>query len=223
MFFAFYFAKNRFLTLDLVMKKMSLAASYFKVESIKNLIFKAMLWLSLACAALLFSPAALLVSIHLAEFSDRHANFIGLGLIIGTAYLLTQILNYFLDEAIGHLSHKRSIEVIEEKVKLLDPTERALLREFFLQGETILTLPEAEQAVKSLSVTGILEHLGNQKHYAIQGSTADFKISMRAREHLNRQVLRFPVGEPSAEEMKNLIKARPQFINSFVTSRKQAA
>ncbi|MEZ9196816.1 superinfection exclusion B family protein [Shewanella sp. 10N.286.54.B9] len=205
------------------MQKINLNALSFTGKSIKKLIFNAMLWLSLACAALLFSPVNFLAAINLAEFSEQHANLIGLGLIIGAAYLLTQILNYFLDEAIGYLSDKRSVEVIEEKVKLLDPTERALLREFFLQGETILTLPEAEQAVKSLSKAGILEHLGNEKHYAIQGSTADFKISMRAREYLNRQVLRFPVGEPSAEEMKNLIKARPQFINSFVTPRKHAA
>lgn len=205
------------------MQKINLNALSFTGKSIKKLIFNAMLWLSLACTALLFSPLNFLAAINLAEFSEQHANLIGLGLIIGAAYLLTQILNYFLDEAIGYLSDKRSVEVIEEKVKLLDPTERALLREFFLQGETILTLPEAEQAVKSLSKAGILEHLGNQKHYAIQGSTADFKISMRAREYLNRQVLRFPVGEPSAEEMKNLIKARPQFINSFVTPRKHAA
>ncbi len=204
------------------MQKINLNALSFTGKSIKKLIFNAMLWLSLACAALLFSPVNFLAAINLAEFSEQHANLIGLGLIIGAAYLLTQILNYFLDEAIGYLSDKRSVEVIEEKVKLLDPTERALLREFFLQGETILTLPEAEQAVKSLSKAGILEHLGNEKHYAIQGSTADFKISMRAREYLNRQVLRFPVGEPSAEEMKNLIKARPQFINNFVTPRKHA-
>ncbi|WOT05585.1 superinfection exclusion B family protein [Shewanella youngdeokensis] len=204
------------------MQKITMSSFNFKSVSIKKLTFNAMLWLSISCAALLFTPTSLLATISLAELSVSHANHIGLGLIIGAAYLLTQILNYFLDEAISYLNDKRSIEMIEEKVKLLDPTERALLREFFLQGETILTLPEDEPAVKSLSKAGILESLGNQKHYAIQGSTADFKISMRAREHLNRQVLRFPVGEPSAEEMKNLIKARPQFISNFVTPRKQA-
>ncbi|MGS0680458.1 superinfection exclusion B family protein [Shewanella sp. 125m-7] len=205
------------------MQKVAFKLTSFQMMSPKKLIFTAMLWLALACAALLFAPKALLASLSLNEFSQQHAHFIGLGLIIGAAFLLTQILNYFLDEAIGHLSNKRSIEIIEEKVKLLDPTERALLREFFLQGETILTLPEQETAVKSLLKTGILENLGNQKHYAIQGSTADFKISMRARVHLNRQVLRFPVGEPSPEDMKNLIKARPHFVNSFVTPRKHAA
>lgn len=205
------------------MQKVAFNTSSFKMISAKKLIFTSMLWLTLACAGLLLAPQALLAQLSLDELLQNHAHFIGLGLIIGAAYLLTLLLNYFLDEAISYFSDKRSVEVIEEKVKLLDPMERALLREFFLQGETILTLPEQEPAVKSLSKAGILEYLGNQQHYAIQGSTADFKISMRARVHLNRQVLRFPVGEPSAEEMKNLIKARPHFVNTLVAPRKHAA
>lgn len=205
------------------MQKLSMDTLSLHSFAPKQLVFKTMLWLALASAALLFTPQVLLASINLDEFARGNAHFIGLGLIIGVAYLITQVLNYFLDEAIHHLRDKRQTQVIEEKVKLLDPTERALLREFFLQGETILTLPESELAVKSLLGTNILEHLGNQKHYAIQGSTADFKISMRARVYLNRQVLRFPAGEPSQEEMQNLIKARPHFVNHFVSQRKQAA
>ncbi|GIU23616.1 MULTISPECIES: superinfection exclusion B family protein [unclassified Shewanella] len=205
------------------MQKVGFNTASFKMISPKKVVFTTMLWLTLASAALLFVPQPLLASLSLAELSQNHAHFIGLGLIIGSAYLLTLLLNYFLDEAISYFSDKRSVEVIEEKVKLLDPMERALLREFFLQGQTILTLPEQETAVKSLLQAGILEHLGNQKHYAIQGSTADFKISMRARVHLNRQVLRFPVGEPSPEDMKNLIKARPHFVNNLVAPRKHAA
>lgn len=42
---------------------------------------------------------------------------------------------------------------------------------------------------------------------------------MGARAHLNRQVLRFPVGEPSKEEMQLLLKARPDFMHSRIASR----
>lgn len=182
-----------------------------------------MLWLAIVAGALLFMPKSLLQVVNLEAVLTEHLHIIGLGFIVGVAYLLTQVLNYFLNEAITYLKGKRIVEVIEEKVRLLDPTERALLREFFLQGETILTLPEEEIAVKSLLVTNIIENIGNQKHYAIQGSTADYKISMRARIYLNRQVLRLPTGEPSMEEMENLIKARPNFANSIVSRRKHAA
>ena len=130
---------------------------------------------------------------------------------------------FLVDEAIAHLRKKRTVETIEAKVKLLDPAERALLREFFLQGQTILTLPQNELAVRNLVSTNILEMLGNERHYAIQGPTADYKISMQARVYLNREVLRLPAGEPSPEEMSYLIKTRPHFINGLVQARKHAA
>ncbi|WP_394147433.1 superinfection exclusion B family protein [Shewanella atlantica] len=196
---------------------------FIKQSNPKQFIFSSMLWLAIVSGVLLFLPKTLLSALNLEQAVAANSHFIGLGLIIGVAYLLTQVLNYFLDEAIGYLKTKRTTEIIEEKVKLLDPTERALLREFFLQGETILTLPQNEPAVTSLLSTNIIEHLGNQKHYAIQGPTADYKISMRARSYLNRQVLRLPAGEPSQEEMQNLIKARPSFAHNLVTTRKHAA
>lgn len=195
----------------------------FKPSVPKQLILNSMLWLAIVSGALLFVPTGILTSVNLESVVSANSHFIGLGFIIGIAYLITQVVSYFLDEAIGVLKAKRTIEIIEEKVRLLDPTERALLREFFLQGATVLTLPQNEPAVKSLLTTNIIELLGNQKNYVIQGSTADYKISMRARTYLNRQVLRLPVGEPSQEEMLNLIKARPNFANNVTGPRKQAA
>lgn len=195
----------------------------FKHATPKQVIFNLMLWFTLVNSALLFAPASLLGALKLDDVVNQYAHFIGLGLIIGAAYLLMKVANYFIDEAIHYLSSKRTVETIEKKVLLLDPTERALLREFFLQGETVLTLPENEAAVKSLLETNILQCLGNKKHYAIQGPTADYKISMAARSYLNRQVLRLPIGEPNQEQMQLLIKARPHFIHSVVPSRKHAA
>ncbi|MCG9695608.1 superinfection exclusion B family protein [Shewanella sp. Isolate11] len=195
----------------------------FKHIMPKQVIFNSILWLTLVSAALLFAPATLLSSLQLEGIVTQYAQYIGLGLIAGSAYLLMKLANYGLDEAIRHLRNKRTIELIEQKVLLLDPTERALLREFFLQGVTVLTLPENEAAVKSLLESNILQSLGNQKHYAIQGPTADYKIAMLARSYLNRQVLRLPVGEPNQEQMQLLLKARPHFVHSMVSNRKHAA
>lgn len=194
-----------------------------KFFSPKKMMFRVMLWLMVSCAVLLSIPSNALAILALDKFVPEHAHFIGLGLIIAVAYFLSQLLNLGLDESIRHLSDKRITETIEAKVNLLDRAERALLREFFLQGATILTLPQNEPAVKSLLNACILEHLGNERHYAIQGPTADYKIAMKARMYLNRDVLRLPAGEPSQEEMQHLIKARPQFLNGLVQNRKHAA
>lgn len=203
------------------MEKLNL--TLFKHATPQQVMFNLILWLTLVSAALMFAPLSVISALKLEGVVNDNAHIIGLVLLLGVAYLLMKVANYFIDEAITHLKGKRTVEVIEKKVLLLDPTERALLREFFLQGEAILTLPENEAAVKSLLESNILEYLGNQKHYAIQGPTADYKISMAARSHLNRQVLRLPQGEPNQEQIQLLMKARPHFIHSMVPSRKHAA
>lgn len=185
----------------------------------QNRLLNVMLWLAFISVGLLLLPKPLLTILYLNDIATQYGMYAGMALLVSCAYLLTRIVNYFLDEAINFLQDKREKEVIIEKIQLLDATERALLREFFLQGETVLTLPQDEQAVKSLLASNILELLGNQKHYAIDDSTADYKIAMRARGHLNRQVLRFPTGEPNKEEMDILLKARPSFMNSLISPR----
>ncbi|NMH66875.1 superinfection exclusion B family protein [Shewanella salipaludis] len=203
------------------MLKLKLDSSkFFKT---KTLVFRSMLWLLVSSAALLFVPQPMLTALALDDILSANAHFVGLGLIVSVAYFFSLVLNFLLDEAIRYLSDKRMVETIEAKVQLLDPAERALLREFFIQGATILTLPKNELAVKSLVETCILEGLGNERHYAIQGPTADYKISMKARLYLNRDVLRLPSGAPSQEELQHLLKARPQFINGMVQPRKHAA
>ncbi|MGK0410985.1 MAG: hypothetical protein ACJASB_003174 [Shewanella psychromarinicola] len=202
---------------------MKMKTGTIKMLNSKRLFVSVMSWIIVTCTSLLFAPKYLLASLSLDKLVSEYGQFIGLGLIIGVAYFLSQIFAFVVDESIVYLRQKRTVETIKVKVKLLDPAERALLREFFLQGQTILTLPQNELAVKNLVNTSILEMLGNERHYAIQGPTAEYKISMQARNYLNRDVLRLPAGEPSADEMNYLIKTRPHFINGLVQSRKHAA
>ncbi|NKF49421.1 hypothetical protein G3R49_02340 [Shewanella sp. WXL01] len=203
------------------MKKIDLTK--LSVSSGKRFFASTMLWWVIACASMLFVPVHVLENLGIAAVVKQYNHFIGLGLLVGIAYFLSQLVSFFADESIAYLKEKKTTEVIQAKVNLLDPSERALLREFFLQSSTILTLPQNELAVRSLLETNILEKLGNDRHYAIQGPTADYKISMKARVFLNREVLRLPSGEPSAEEMSHLLKARPNYINSLVQTRKHAA
>ncbi len=182
-----------------------------------------MLWLATLCASLLFLPETLLSKLGLLTSIQQYDHFIGLGLIIGCAYFCSRIFDYLLDIAIHHYSNKQATTAIENKIHYLDPTERAILREFFLQSSAILTLPKNDDAIKSLQKSHILECIGNELHYAIQGPTADYKISLKARSYLSRQILRLPNGKPNELELQRLIKARPAFINSLIQQRKQAA
>ncbi|MGB0892942.1 MAG: superinfection exclusion B family protein [Parashewanella sp.] len=189
----------------------------------KQWLFKSMLWLIICSSSLLFMPSSLLETLGLTALHSQNIHFIGLGLIIASAYFVSRMCDHLLDLAIQHYRNKKITELVESKVKLLDPAERAVLREFFLQSSAILTLPKDDIAVKSLLDNHIIECIGNEKHYAIQGPTAEFKISMPARSQLNRATLKLPSGTPSEIEMKKLIKSRPMFVSSVSQQRKQAA
>ncbi|MCL1079345.1 hypothetical protein D5R81_13045 [Parashewanella spongiae] len=189
----------------------------------QQLVFRTMLWLVILCSGLLFLPASVISKLGLDATLQQYNHLIGFGLIIGSAYFFSRVCDYLLDTGINHYGNKRVIERIESKISVLDIAERAVLREFFLQSTSILTLPKEDIAVKELLKSNILECIGNERHYAIQSPTADFKISMQARNYLNRSVLRLPAGKPNEIELQTLIKARPAFVNSLVQQRKQAA
>ncbi|MBO1272464.1 MULTISPECIES: superinfection exclusion B family protein [Shewanella] len=203
------------------MKRFRLALP--KKISMRGLLLRLSLWGMLLTTLLLFVPSPLLHLVSLDEWTINNGHYIGLGLLCSLAYIGALVVNFLLDEAIKYLQGRRVDDAIEEKVQLLDPAERALLREFFLQGSSVLTMPKDDLVVQSLLRSHILECIGNERHYAIQGPTADFKISMKARKYLNRRILRLPAGELSKEDMQHLIKTRPQFINNLAQVRKHAA
>ncbi|MCL1075797.1 superinfection exclusion B family protein [Shewanella dokdonensis] len=203
------------------MKRFRLALP--KKISMGSLLLRLALWGMVLSTLLLFMPSPLLQLMNLDQWAINNRHYVGLGLLCSLAYIGALVVNFLLDEAIKYLQGKRVDDAIEEKVQLLDPAERALLREFFLQGSSVLTMPKDDLVVQSLLQAHILACMGNERHYAIQGPTADFKISMKARKYLNRKILRLPAGELSKEDMQHLIKTRPQFINNLAQVRKHAA
>lgn len=191
--------------------------------SVRGVLLPISMWLILLSSFLLLVPNSVLQLLRLEGLVQQFTPYIALCLMGSVAYIGVIAVNFVLDEAIHHLRGKRIEEQVEEKVKLLDPAERALLREFFIQGASILTLPQDDMVVQSLLQSHIIACVGNEKHYAIQGSTADYKISVFARKHLNRRVLRLPMGEMSQDELQQLMKSRPAFAANLTQVRKHAA
>ncbi len=203
------------------MKRLNLSVP--KHFSVRGILLPISLWIILLSSFLLLVPSSVLELLRLDGLVQEFTPYIALMLLGSVAYLGVLAVNFVLDEAIHYLRGKRIEEQVEEKVKLLDPAERALLREFFIQGASVLSLPQDDLVVQGLLQNHILACVGNEKHYAIQGPTADYKISVHARKCLNRRVLRLPIGEMSQDELQQLMKSRPAFVASLSQVRKHAA
>lgn len=190
---------------------------------IRALLTLLMIWLGLLCGAALFMPNQWGEALHLESLHQKLGFLLGLGLIISISYFASLLLYVMTAKLLQTVQFTQQGKKISAKLAILDAAERALLREFFLQSTNKLTLPQNEACVEALVRSYVLECVGNEQHYAIQASTADYKISAKARSQLTRQLLRLPAGNPSEDEMQQLIKARPAFVTSAMTPRKNAA
>ncbi|MBY5993621.1 superinfection exclusion B family protein [Ferrimonas balearica] len=181
------------------------------------------LWALVASLALLFLPLSALQSLFLKEWVAQNGFLLGLVTVLSASYLLAGALRIWL----GNLHHRQQAQQrrqsIEAKLSVLDGVERAVLREFFLQGKSVIPMPLNHPAVEELKGCGVLVQLGAPEHYAIEGPVGQMKIAAEARAKLSRQALRLPEGNLSEQQRAALLAARPEFANSLGRGRRHAA
>ncbi len=95
--------------------------------------------------------------------------------------------------AIGHLDHK----------------ERSVLREFWMQGGRVISLPVADATVVGLVDKGILERVGDR----VDGrSRAPYRFTAAARVYFEPAMIDLPEGrDPTRKELERFEAVRPDF------------
>lgn len=99
-------------------------------------------------------------------------------------------------------------------VKKLDEQEKAVLREFIIQGQNTMEMPVEDKTVAGLIYKGVLEKIGSKGEYSVRGPMLPVVISPVAKKHMNPQML----GMPSVltdETRQTLAESRPQFIREL--------
>lgn len=194
-----------------------------KVTSVWQSIFKAAFWIFLCSLGLLFLPQSILSSLYLTELLNEYRHIIGLLLLLSVTYIVCYLLNIIIDETIKFLIAKKKTNTIKLKIKSLDLSQRALLREFFLRGVTVLSLPIEEDAVYSLAKADILLALNKEEDSISMDGIAQYKIAPLARKHLNRKVLGLPYGELTDRDIIRLSNTRPKYLLKLKSYKRSAA
>ena len=198
---------------------LNINASLANIPSIGLFMFKSAIWGLLSCTSLLFLPQSFLASLFLNEWVVQNNQFIGLVLITSTVYAICYLLNIILNESLDYLLARRKIKSMKSKIKSLDLAERALLREFLLQGVSVLNLPQHQDVVKHLDEINIIERVSNEHNAGI----ASYKISSLARKHLNKQALGLPIGQLTTRDIQRLKNTRPKYVQYLKRPREHAA
>ncbi|TKB48625.1 hypothetical protein FCL40_10715 [Ferrimonas sediminicola] len=186
-------------------------------------LYKLALWLLVTSLALLWLPVQWAQSLYLQQWVSHYASWLGLTVVASAAYLATLVGRLLFQRLMQQRLAAQQKLMVEEKVQTLDNTERAILREFILQGRGSVPMPLNHHGVSALVDAGILARAGSVEEYAIEGPVAPLKITAIARGKITRKVLRLPEGQLSEEQRERLLASRPEFAANLSRSSRHAA
>lgn len=131
--------------------------------------------------------------------------------------IVSSVINY-ISKIIKPNTLKRWI--LKRRIKSLNDSEKAILREFFIQGKEDIKLPINNPNVAGLIEKGILYIIVGYsvKHLPV-GVIAYVGISYGARELLNLELIGWPESRPQKRELKRILENRPQFIKVIEAER----
>lgn len=176
---------------------------------------KFILGIFVVTVVLLFLPQDLLIDLHLKEFTDKYSIYIAITALGSGALLFVEILIYFSNAVQKKVNNRRIYKKALKRVKNLDPAEKAVLREFFLQGRNTIKLPMDNPVVAGLLYSGILQLVGSHGRMSLVGKLFSMKISDFIREHLTYKIIELPKGQPTEKDIEFLRNNRPEFMSSI--------
>jgi|LSQX01.1.fsa_nt_gb hypothetical protein len=169
----------------------------------------------LGSTLLLVFPSEFLDFLKLGKFVERFDMFIGIISLSSGVILFVNILISFTQKVQSKLKRNQFRKKMSEKIEILDPDEKSVLREFFLQGRNTLKLPFDHPVVAGLLQSGVLTQVGSMGRMSMAGMLVNIKISDHARSSLVAHHLDLPLGEPSESELNFLRRNRPPFVTTI--------
>ena len=169
-----------------------------------------MVWLLMCSSAILLFPAEKLGPAA-AEWLHACSLYLWLGILVAGSYFLSQLILILLDLARHHYSNYQQREKLEQMVRCLDFSERAVLREFILQRKSVIKLPVTEPADKNLLDAGVLTYAYGQPFSEDDIMIKALMIALPARPLITYKALGLSKGKMSEEQIEQIMSARPKF------------
>jgi len=179
----------------------------------------AVIWL---CSSfILFANKVLVTKLNLQEFLKEYGKYIGISFVISSAFLLVATF-VSISSKIRHRNFVKEIgKQIVADLQVLDFHEKALLREFYINGKQTLQLPMDNETVVGLTNKRIIYQTSSTGFTYLHGVFFFFSITEHASKHLTLKMIDLPPN-PTQEEQMVLFDARPDWAKqkSQVDNRK---
>ena len=164
----------------------------------------------LSTGLILFVPNKFLTKLNLTDFLNDYGKFIGISFIISSSFLLITLINYF-SKKVKNKKFKRKIEEsILRDIQYLDHHEKALIREFFINGKYTLQLPIDNDTVVSLVNKRIIYQASSTGFTYIHGAYFPYSITEIARNNLTEEMIDLPKN-PTEDDKIRIMNDRPSW------------
>lgn len=172
-------------------------------------------WIALLSGLVLFLPESWIAALDLAEFSNKHGAAIGIAFLASSSLSAINGLLWVRSAVLRSRRVVRTQTRMLEDIANLDERERAVLREFAIQGQQTVKLPIDHPVVAGLLHRGILQVVGRICERSLAGTLMSVRIGERARNNLTTEMLDLPREGPSQAEVQELLGNRPGFVETL--------
>lgn len=196
------------------------------VITIIKLPVKFIVGIALFAGSLFILPKTFLDRLKLDAFLDEFGTFIGIAFYAAAILILINIVIAMIDAIKKKISAKKNKEIlenkkaqIEKKIRtMLDPHEKAVLREFIIQAKNTIEIPIDHHVVSGLLNSGVIEIAGEYATGNILiGLLTPVRLSEVAQDliYSNPMVIEISNREPTEAEKQNILNRRPDFIRQL--------
>lgn len=184
--------------------------SFFDVTKLPTKIF---LVISIVTGVFIFSGSEILKKLHLDKF-QTYEGFVGLAFLFSTVLVIVNLIIWIFNKLLFEFKLRKLKSEYKQIINELDPKEKAVLREFAIQGQNSIEMPCDDTVVSGLIDKNLLRYnkqFGNS--FMLNGNRVSMSLNdlvskIIKPEHLD---LRLDLSE---DEKEKIYECRPNWIDS---------
>lgn len=182
-----------------------------KIFDIHKLPFKVISWITVVSGILLFAPSSFIDKLKLSGFLSSYGPYIGVVFVSATALFSINTIGWLSLKVRKKAKYSKWKKELRNVLENLDHAEKAVLREFFIQGQYTIELPMDNPTVVGLRNKGIIYIAGEYGQRTLAGMLIPFAVNDEAGKLIDLAIVDLPAGELSDEDVQHLHDSRPDF------------
>ncbi len=179
-----------------------------KLFDIKKIPVKFFFVIWICSLLLLFLPAKIVEKLKLDEFIAEYGKYVGLAFIFCSAFLIVTLVSFLTKRGKSKRYIKSIEETILKSINNLDSHEKALLREFVINGKSALQLPFDNDTVQGLVNKHVIYQISDTGFAYRDGMFFSYSITGFADDHLTNNMLDIP-SDISDADRDRILNSRP--------------